>query len=326
MTAATAPPPEVAAYLAAVRDSLSDLPASERDDLVAEVEPSLVEAAAEGGAIAARLGPPEEFAAELRAAAGLHESSPSTPRPSELAARLRTLAARIRNDPRLVAPARIARDLAPIWWVARAYFAVGALAFALDEQWSARYPVVPRLGGSGETGALAIAVAAVISAWLGLRARRHGPLFPRAGAVLNALLALAIFPTLAEVTDTKAHDALVAAAYAPRPQAVAPTGVSNNGTRVDNIYPFSRDGKLLHDVLLYDGAGRPIEVPSNRGLDPDRRYVVTNGNKPLFNVFPIRYYEPGTRRVERPNAMPYVELPLLLTPPLPAKRTAAATR
>jgi hypothetical protein len=50
--------------------------------------------------------------------------------------------------------------------------------------------------------------------------------------------------------------------------------------------------------------------------------VVTNGNKPLFNVFPIRYYEPGTRRVERPNAVPYVELPLVLTPPLPAKRRA----
>ncbi len=48
MTAATAPPPEVAAYLAAVREALADLPAAERDDLVAEVEASLVEAAAPG--------------------------------------------------------------------------------------------------------------------------------------------------------------------------------------------------------------------------------------------------------------------------------------
>jgi uncharacterized membrane protein len=63
MTAATA---DVAAYLAAVRSSLRDLPEAERDDLVAEVEASLVESAGEGGSIAARLGPPEEFAAELR--------------------------------------------------------------------------------------------------------------------------------------------------------------------------------------------------------------------------------------------------------------------
>ncbi len=72
--------------------------------------------------------------------------------------------------------------------------------------------------------------------------------------------------------------------------------------------------------MLYDGAGRPIEILSTRVDDPNRRFVVTNGNKPLFNVFPIRYYEPGTRRVARPNAKPYVELPLVLTPPLPTTR------
>jgi hypothetical protein len=37
-------------------------------------------------------------------------------------------------------------------------------------------------------------------------------------------------------------------------------------------------------------------------------------------VFPIRYYQPGTKRVERPNAAPYIEHPLVVTPPLPAKR------
>ncbi|HJV29442.1 MAG TPA: hypothetical protein VJ645_02905 [Gaiellaceae bacterium] len=63
MTAATA---DIAAYLAAVRSSLSDLPEAERDDLVAEVEASLVESAGEGGSISARLGPPEEFAARRR--------------------------------------------------------------------------------------------------------------------------------------------------------------------------------------------------------------------------------------------------------------------
>lgn len=321
MTAATAPPPEVAAYLAAVREALADLPPAERDDLVAEVEASLVEAAAEGGSITARLGPPTEFAAELRTAAGLHEpDASSSRRTSELGERLRALAAVARQDSRVVAVARLGRELAPIWWVARAYFAVGAVAYALDTEWSTRNPVVPRLGGSGEAGVLVIAVAVAVSVWLGLQARRHGSPFPRASALANAVLVLAIVPTAAEFGNTHGYDALVAAASTPTPAPAVPPGVWNDGVAVANIYPFSRDGRLLHDVLLYDGAGRPIEVRSTRGEDPNRRWVVTNGNVPLFNAFPIRYYEPGTRRVKRPNAKPYVELPLVLTPPLPAGR------
>ena len=323
MTAGTAPPSEVDAYLAGVRDALADLPAEERDDLVAEVEASLVEAAAEGGPIAARLGPPEEFAAELRAAAGLHETAERPVRPdSRLLVRVRELGDRVGGDPRVTALVRLGRELAPIWWVARAYFAVGALAYAVESEWSTRYPVLPRLRDSGELGFLAIALAVLVSVWLGLRARRHGTPFPRLAALLNAVLVLAAVPTIDQVTNTTGHDALLAAAYSPVPQPAVPPGLWNDGVQVDNIYPFSRDGKLLHDVLLYDGAGVPIEIASTRGEDPNRRWVVTNGNKPLFNVFPIRYYEPGTRRVERPNAKPYVELPLVLTPPLPAERTA----
>ena len=77
--------PDVDAYLAAVRASLDDLPAAERDDLLAEVEVSIVEAAGEGeSALAARLGPPHEFAAELRAAAGLDVTTPVGRDPSLL--------------------------------------------------------------------------------------------------------------------------------------------------------------------------------------------------------------------------------------------------
>ena len=65
MTPTTAVPPEVSEYLAAVRAALDDLPATERDDLLAEVEPSLLDAASEtGGNVSARLGPAEEFAAD----------------------------------------------------------------------------------------------------------------------------------------------------------------------------------------------------------------------------------------------------------------------
>lgn len=314
MTVATA---DVAAYLAAVRSSLRDLPEAERDDLVAEVEASLVETAGEGGSISARLGPPEEFAAELRSAAGLLE----TPRPERAPSQLALLAARLRSDPRFERIRSVAAELAPIWWVARGYLAVGAIAWIFDTDWSARYPIVPVVGvggpGTAEAGLALIMLAVIGSVWIGLWTRRHGARFARPAAVVNAALVIAMLPVLLAVSDTRAHDFLVTQAYAPPPQATP--GLANDGVPIDNVYPYSRDGKLLHDVLLYDGAGRPIAIPSDNIQNPWRRYVVTNGNKPLFNVFPIRYYEAGTRRVERPNAAPYIEHPLVVTPPLPAK-------
>jgi hypothetical protein len=311
MTAATA---DVAAYLAAVRSSLRDLPEAERDDLVAEVEASLVESAVEGGSITARLGPPEEFAAELRAAAGLHE----TTRPERAPSRVALFVERLGADPRVARLRSLGVELAPIWWVARGYLAVGAIAYVLDTGWSSRHPIVPRIG-SAETGLALVALAIVASVWIGLRMRRHGSPFPRFVAALNAALVVATLPVALEVTDTSTHDMLVAMAYAPTPMQQQ-VGLTYDGRRVDNIYPYSRDGKLLHDVLLYDGSGTPIEIRSKRVEDPNRRFVVTNGNKPLLNVFPIRYYEFGTKRVERPNAAPYIELPFVVTPPLPSKR------
>jgi hypothetical protein len=227
------------------------------------------------------------------------------------------LAARIARDPRVAVARRLGTELAPIWWVARAYLAVGAVAYALDTGWSTRYPIVPRFG-TAELGLALIGLAVVASVLVGLQMRRHGSPFPRLTAALNAALVVAILPVALDVGDTRAHDLLVTMAYAPAPANVV--GLRYDGTRVENIYPYSRDGKLLHDVLLYDGTGRPIDVPANRGEDPDRRFVVTNGNRPLFNVFPIRYYEPGTKRVERPNAAPFIEHPHVVTPPLPAKR------
>ena len=63
---------DVKAYLDAVRTRLDDLPAEERDDLLADVEPSLLDSAGESDVpVERRLGPPDSFADELRAAAGL---------------------------------------------------------------------------------------------------------------------------------------------------------------------------------------------------------------------------------------------------------------
>jgi HAAS domain-containing protein len=306
MTTATAVPPEVESYLEAVREALDDLPQDERDDLLAEVAPSLAEAADEGGALVARLGPPEEFAAELRAAAGLHETSSHSHSQLSFARRLRRLA----GHPAVAAARRLGAELAPIWWAARAYLAVGALAWALDADWSTRYPVVPRIG-SGAIGLVLILVSMTVSIWIGLQMRRHGSPFPRLAAVVNVALLLAAIPVAAEVANTSQQDALVALASAP---AKLPPGLVYNGAPVENIYPYSRDGRLLLDVLLYDGAGRPIDIGAVG--DPQRRLLKTTAGMPILNSYPLRYYELGTQRVAHPEAGPPVRTPRLITPPL----------
>jgi hypothetical protein len=312
MTAATAVPPELDAYLAAVRVELSDLDDAERDDLLAEVEASLTEAAADtSGPLETRFGAPAAFAAELRTAAGLQTVTTPSRKP-RLATAVRAGVARIAASPRMSAAARTARELEPIWWVARAYFGVGAAAYVVDAGWSTRYPIVPRLG-SASTGVVVIAAAVAFSVWLGLRARRSGPLLPRSSVVVNAVLLLAAIPTVSEVSNTTAYNALVASAYAPRPQALVADGLWYGGIRIDNVYPYSREGRLLHDVLLYDGAGRPIELRSD---DPNRRTLQSVDGRLIFNAFPIRYFEAGTRRVDRPNAAPPLDVPKVATPPL----------
>jgi hypothetical protein len=80
MTATTTP--QVQAYAAAVRAALADVPAAEAAGLLDGLEPHLEEVAAEGGAsLVDALGPPDRYAAELRASAGLHPSAPAPAAP-----------------------------------------------------------------------------------------------------------------------------------------------------------------------------------------------------------------------------------------------------
>jgi hypothetical protein len=299
VTPTTAVPPEVSEYLAAVRAALDDLPTTERDDLLAEVEPSLLDAASEtGGNVSARLGPPEDFAAELRAAAGLQ----LPPRQAEEGPRLLLAARRLARDPRV----RELRRLAPIWWVARGYLVVAAIALVVGAGWSLRYFLVPHLG-TAWLGVLAIAAAAALSIWIGLRTPRATRL-----VVLGnlALLGLAI-PVFSHFQHRQLPVRVVALTlYQPT------RGLTYNGSPVGNIYPFSRQGRLLHDVLLYTGAGTPLDAPG-AAIDPQRRVLRTTSGKQIFNAYPIRYFDPGTGEVAHPGAAPQVRIPRIATPPLP---------
>ena len=257
----------VQSYLAAVRAALADLPAAERDDLLAEVEASLVEAASETGGDVS-LGPPEEFAAELRAAAGLHEAPAAG---SRVPSRAVLVARRLVRHPRV----QELRRLAPIWWVVRAYVVVAVIALLIGAAWSTAYPIVPRLD-SGLDGLLLILGATILSIWLGLKLRLR--------PIVNVVLLLAAVPVLVHLAHRPPTRQTVF--YLPAAQQYAP-GITYDGVPLRNVYPFTRSGHLLHDVLLYTGSGVPMNV-TGQAEDPQRRLLRAKGGKLVLNAFPIR--------------------------------------
>lgn len=306
MSATTTERHDVEAYLAAVRRELADLRPSERDELLADVEASLLDAAEESDApIAARLGPPADFAAELRAAAGL-TTTPRAPIPKT---RLLEMAWRSGHTPALK---RTLVDLAPIWWVARGYVVVALLAWLGDADWSVW---VPRVFSSAELGLVLLGLAIAGSVAHGLWQRRH----VRGGTLmlaLNVILAVAAVPIGGDLVERASNRSY------PEPfsvEAPTPPGLTLDGVPVENVYPYSRDGRLMLDVLLYDQFGNPINIRPV-SFDPDRRVLRRANGAEIYNSFPIRYFEPGTRRVSRPGAAPAIPWAPVATPALQRAR------
>jgi hypothetical protein len=288
--------PDVAAYLDAVRSRLSDLPAEERDDLVADVEASLLESG-EPPALS-----PQEFAAELREAAGLAPEAAASQ--SSL---LNSLRAWLASE-RAASLAATARELAPIWWLARAYVAVAVVAIWGGWGWPVGADTANPI--SVDATIVSFLAAAAISVWLGLRGRRtHSR--RRLSLALNAALALAVLPVAVLSLDRLDGPGYVETFLYAEPVA----GLAYDGLPVHNLYPYTRDGELLFDVLLFGENGAPISVLSGPD-DTSRRVLFDQNGTALFNSFPIRYFDPGTRIVSRPALGPPVIVPDIATPAL----------
>ena len=315
---------EIAAYLTGVSAALSDLDVDERDDLLADIHAHLTEVAREGGSLTARLGPPDAYAAELRAAAGM-PALEETAGPS-LVARLVQAGAVLGSHALVGRCAELARTLAPVWWVARGYVAAALLIRLTDgEGWSARHPWIPHLHGSSTLGLLAVVAAIGASIWLGLR--RTGDRRVRSALVLANLALLAVaLPLAGRIDDgygrftpaqlgvtTSLGKPIVSqpqVEYMPTPQI---PGLVDNGAPVRNVYPYSRDGKLLLDVLLYDENGQPLEFGTFD--EANRRYLTSTAGQQLLNSVPLRYTEPDGN-VLHPRAGPRITVPSIVTPSL----------
>jgi hypothetical protein len=171
-------------------------------------------------------------------------------------------------------------------------------------------------------------VAASVALGLGERRRRRaaadGAEVTRRRWILavNLLLAVALLPvgvhSLRAARDTVtatpfslAFPVAPAAPTAPSPPSVG-KALGSTGL-ITNIYPYTRDGRLLHDVLLFDQDGQPLSLMPG-DTDPTRRVLTGPGGVRIFNSYPLRYFDPGTTRVGNPNAAPALAPPSLFTP------------
>lgn len=300
---------EVANYAAAVRAELSDLAGPEREALLEDLEDHLAEVVAESGLpLVSRLGTPEAYAAELRAAygAGLRMTRVRFPRIDRLAG---AAAAQASGWSSYRAVREYLPELRPAWWVLRAYLVVLALAvmFRGDQD---IHPIPNPFRSGGVVEIIAMAVAVLFSIRLGRWAsRRHNaaswPL--RAGnavVALGGLIALGSMSTLPGWVGAPSSSAGVPDAFAAGP--------------ISNIYPYTSDGKPLDGVLLYDQDGRPVTVVAN-GNGLITQYPSAADGQPVTNEYPL-----SQTTVEGSKVMPpRVAIPPMSPTPSPSPSPSA---
>lgn len=323
--------PAYQSYLAAVRAELGDLPDDERSDLLDDVEQHLLEVSAEAdGPLEAVLGPPERYAAELRAAAGLPvrgadgqdtvfrrlDARLAASWPGRVAHRT---AARLDASPTLRDMRDFLPELRPGWWVLRGYLAVVVLSMV----WGEPSLPIPHLFGNPLLGLIAAALA--IRASVAWGRRETAPRLQLATWLGGALIVVLAMVALGGLSGTDRGAPFYETAYGSFSGLMGPNG------EITNIYAYSPDGRPL-DVLLYDQNGRPITTG-----DYHEHYApYGNGERALpsapqvANLFPrpAPIIDPRTGEVVGEKSRPVVIPPSLSPSPTPtptATPTPSAT-
>src|SRR2546422_3106535 len=270
---------DVPTYAAAVRAALSDLPHDQSEALLDDLEDHLREIAAEAGApLTERLGPPDQYAQELRAAYGAAQSSKLQRDPS--LRRLQRAVGSVTSSAWYQQLRAFLPELRPAWWVLRAYLVVLILTAALSPGYNL-HPIPNPFSSRGLLEILATIGAILLSIRLG---RRKHPLPAgrrRLAIGANIVIALLALPVLASM-GTFPSMAMVERGTAGQSPGFA-TGYGPGD--VSNIFPYSRDGKPLTDVLLYDQEGQPLTLAK----EPDRitDYPIGADGQPITNTYPL---------------------------------------
>ena len=297
--------PDVAAFVASVRECLSDLSEDDRLELTEGLEADLTDQVAEhGGAV---LGDPEAYARELRAAAGFEP----VPRRRLRVPTGRTLAEQLdivrRLWDELVARPRVAPvwtvlvALRPAWWVIRGYVAA-VLVARLVPGWF-DYGLI-WLPGVHPVLALPILVACVAgSALVGLGRVWPGPGSPgsssasRVVLVLLNVVAVVALPIINGQFDEQSWSRY-SQGYNEAQRGDGYEGLVNGGEQVCNIAAYDASGQPLVGVQLFDQSGRPLDVQCYGQAGRTVPWVL--GDVTRWNVFPLGVRaSPARRPVER---------------------------
>src|SRR5438128_9349956 len=235
----------VSTYAASVRAALSDLPPDQAEVLLEDLEDHLREIAADaGGPLAERLGPPEQYAQELRAAYGAGHAGGRRQDPS--LRHLRRAVARVTASAWYGQVRAFLPELRPAWWVLRAYLVVLVLTAAFSPTYNLR-PIPNPFSSRGLLEIIAAAIAIVLSIRLGRRNRpvaKGGRLLAIGANLVIALLAVPVLASMGTFPSFAMVESGGSGQSVQEQPLIMPNGV------VTNIYPYSRDGKPLTDVLL----------------------------------------------------------------------------
>ena len=248
------PADDVASYAAEVRAALAHLPDAEREILLEDLESHLDEVASETGVpLQDRLGRPSEYAAELRAAYGGGDPAGGRAR-KPLRTWAQSLVTAVIGTNAYRAVMALLPELRPGWWVLRAYLAVLFLAFLFRGGHNLR-PIPDPFTSFGLVQILATLGAIAISVRIGRRGIPSGGVWRGAALAGNLGIALVALPVLAEMSTSHAYPLPMDSGSSA---VVYRAGYFSPG--LTNIYPYTKDGTPLKDVLLYDQNGGPLVV------------------------------------------------------------------
>ncbi|MET7945736.1 hypothetical protein [Micromonospora sp. NPDC005324] len=266
---------EITDYVARVRAALADLPPGQRDELTEDLADHLTEVAAESeGTLVERLGEPETYAAELRAAAG---AAPGSGR--NLDQRVASAVARVRGrlramDTRLGPPLGYATAsdflqlLRPGWWVLRGYLAA-MLVTVISTGGS--FGLLPRFGGELLAGMIMLVGFVLASIWIGHRSGRLTR-WPRSAVqVGSTVLVVFALAALVNAEDGRNNDY-----YYDQ------TSVDSQYSQVRDVFVYDGEGRLVENARLFDQNGNPIRL----GYHPDCPSPLDVYGQPLLRAYP----------------------------------------
>ena len=318
---------EAEGYLAEVRAHLMDLGEDERAELLEDLAQHLDDVTSDLGnadsELRVLLGDPANYAAELRAAAGL---PPNTGSPPEVrAASIIRKTAALWDHPRSLAVRKIGKELAPAWWVLRALLAVGLVVASSEDRW--RHIPIPQIYGSRLLGLFVIGVTVAVSVAAGragYRGWRRGTLLGDVVVAVGTFLLVLQALTMGYLGAGLQPESVV---YMDTPPSAleSPYGV------VTNIFPYDAQGRPLEGVLLYDQDGRPLRVARQEwwpdGCERAPLHPQAADGVPVEFSYPYRYGVTGQPDVGATHAclpeIPRPKVPVPVFAPAPPAAGAA---